>query len=113
MFISEFLNGLNIDYVTQKRFDDCKNKKGTDTLTFDFYIPFYNMVIEYDGEHHFKPIKGWGGEEKFITTQQNDCIKNDYCKLNNITLLRLPYTYTEDDIKYEILNILSPVTIIA
>lgn len=113
MFISEFLNGLNIDYVTQKRFDDCKNKKGTDTLPFDFYIPFYNIVIEYDGEHHFKPIKGWGGEEKFITTQQNDCIKNDYCKLNNITLLRLPYTYTEDDIKYEILNILSPVTIIA
>ena len=44
-------------------------------------------------------------------TQQNDFIKNNYCIINNITLLRLPYTYTEEKIKDEILNILSPVTI--
>lgn len=35
------------------------------------------------------------------------------CKNNNIELLRLPYTYSKDDIKNEILNILSPVTITA
>ena len=45
--------------------------------------------------------------------KQNDCIKTNYCKANNITLLRFPYTYTENDIKNEILNILSPVTITA
>lgn len=104
---------LNIDFIPQKRFDDCTNQKGTDTLPFDFYIPSYNVIIEYDGEHHFQPVKGWGGEEKFKSTQQNDCIKNNYCKLNNITLLRFPYTCTEEDIKNEILNILSPVTITA
>ena len=113
MLINDFLVDLNIEFVAQKRFSNCTNQSGSDMLPFDFYLPSYNIIIEYDGEHHFKPVKGWGGEEKFNLTQQNDCIKNDYCKLNNVTLLRLPYTYTEDDIKHEILNILSPVTIIA
>ena len=113
MFIRDFLVLLNVEFVQQKRFSDCMNKKCSDTLPFDFYLPSYNIIIEYDGEHHFHPVQGWGGEEKFNITQQNDCIKNDYCKINNITLLRLPYTYTEEDIKNEILNILSPVTITA
>lgn len=111
MFIGDFLSSLNIDFVPQKRFVDCMNKGHTDILPFDFYLPQYNIIIEYDGEHHFYPIKMWGGKEKFITIQENDNIKNNYCKSNNITLLRLPYTYTEDDIKDKILNILSPVTI--
>lgn len=111
--ISDILIDLNVEFITQKRFSDCTNQKGSDTLPFDFYLPFYDIIIEYDGEHHFQPVKGWGGEEKFHITQQNDCIKNNYCKTHNITLLRLPYTYTEDDIKQTILNILSPVTITA
>lgn len=113
MFINDFLISLNIEFIPQKRFSDCTNHKGSDMLPFDFYVPSYNLIIEYDGEHHFQPVKGWGGEEKFIITQQNDYIKDNYCKSNNMTLLRLPYTYTEEDIKNEILNILSPVTITA
>ena len=113
MFIRDLLASLNIEFIQQKRFSDCTNQKGSDTLPFDFYLPSYHICIEYDGEHHFQSVKGWGGEEKFAITQQNDCIKDDYCKLNNIALLRLPYTYTEEEIKNEILNILSPVTITA
>ena len=113
MLIGEFLTSLCVDFIPQKRFSDCMNSKGSDMLPFDFYLPYYNVIIEYDGEHHFQPVKGWGGEAKFNITQQNDCIKNNYCVLNNITLLRLPYTYTEENIKNEILNILSPVTITA
>ena len=82
-------------------------------LPFDFYLPEYNICIEYDGEHHFRPIEMWGGYEKFIINQENDEIKNEYCKNHNITLLRLPYTCSKEDIKNEILNILSPVTITA
>lgn len=113
MLINDFLIDLCVDFIPQKRFSDCINSKGTDMLPFDFYLPHYNVIIEYDGEHHFQPVKGWGGEEKFNITKQNDCIKNNYCTINNITLLRLPYTFAEDTIKNEILNILSPVTIIA
>ena len=113
MFINDFLIDLHIDFIPQKRFPDCTNQKGSDMLPFDFYLPLHNIIIEYDGEHHFQPVKGWGGEDKFKITQQNDYIKDSYCKINNITLLRLPYTYTEEDIRNEILNILSPVTITA
>lgn len=113
MFIYDYLNSLNIVFSPQKRFNDCRNKKQTDTLPFDFYLPDYNVCIEYDGEHHFHPIDGWGGHDKFIITQENDDIKNKYCEAKNITLLRLPYTYSKQNIENEILKILSPVTITA
>jgi very-short-patch-repair endonuclease len=113
MFIHDFLSELNINFTEQKRFFDCRNKKQSDMLPFDFYLIDYNVLIEYDGLHHFEPIKGWGGEDKFKITKENDGIKNNYCLTHNIPLLRLPYTYTEEKIKSEILNILSPVTITA
>lgn len=111
MFISEFLSSCNINYQEQKRFNDCRNRKGTDTLPFDFYLIDYCILIEYDGIHHYEPINGWGGYEKFKVVQENDAIKNNYCITNGIPLLRLPYTLTENEIKNKILNILSPVTI--
>lgn len=113
MFIEDYLTLLNVNFITQKRFSDCKNKKQTDTLPFDFYLPDYHICIEYDGEHHFRPMEMWGGFEKFIVNQENDNIKNEYCLNNHITLLRLPYTYSKEDVKNEILNILRPVTITA
>jgi very-short-patch-repair endonuclease len=113
MFISDYLSLLNVIFQPQKRFPDCKNRKQTDMLPFDFYLPDYDVCIEYDGEHHYRPMEMWGGYEKFLINQDNDSIKNEYCKNNNIKLLRLPYTYSKNDIKNEILNILSPVTITA
>lgn len=113
MFIGDYLTLLNIVFEPQKRFNDCKNKKQSDMLPFDFYLPDYNICIEYDGEHHFRPMEMWGGYEKFLINQENDNIKNEYCKNHNIRLLRLPYTHSKEDIKKEILNILSPVTITA
>lgn len=112
-FISNYLTSLNVKFDEQKRFSDCKNSKGSDMLPFDFYIPKYNTLIEYDGLHHFDPINGWGGEEKFKLTQENDGIKNNYCKENNITLLRIPYTDSYDEIIRTINCFISPVTITA
>lgn len=86
--ISNYLSANNVSYLTQYRFDDCKNIL---YLPFDFYLPNYNMCIEYDGEQHYKPIEYFGGEEKFIIQKQNDNIKTQYCQENNIKLLRIPY----------------------
>lgn len=62
---------------------------------FDFAIIDNNekvtTLIEYDGRQHFEPISDFGGEEGFKITQNNDSIKNKYCKNNNIPLLRIPY----------------------
>lgn len=108
--IDSFLSDNDVSCESEYRFEDCKNDR---CIPFDFYLPTYNTLIEYDGEQHFRPVDFWGGEEAFKYRQQNDEIKNKYCKENNITLLRLPYTLTDDEIKEQILNILNPVTITA
>ncbi len=92
--ICYYLDNNYITYKQQYKFDNCKYKK---QLSFDFYIPSINLCIEYDGEQHFKPITFGGmkineSEEKFKKCQQRDKIKTQYCKDNNIELLRIPYT---------------------
>lgn len=82
--IKEFLKLNNINFIQEKRFDDCRNIK---PLPFDFYLPDYNMCIEFDGQQHYKDV-GFGNYEK---TKKHDIIKNEYCKNNNIDLLRIPY----------------------
>lgn len=86
--ISNYLHLNNITYIRQYTFDDCKDKR---KLPFDFYIPALNACIEYDGEQHFKAIDLFGGEEGLNTRMLHDQIKTDYCKNNNIRLLRIKY----------------------
>lgn len=60
--IEQYLNENNIQYETQKTFNECVNIL---KLPFDFYISEYNICIEYDGQQHFKSIKYFGGVEGF------------------------------------------------
>lgn len=106
-FIENVLENNHIDYIYQKRFLDCKNIK---PLPFDFYLPKYNICIEYDGSQHTIANDFWGGENALKITQQNDNIKNQYCKNNNINLIRIPYTMNKDDIYKTIINLTSPAT---
>ncbi len=98
--ISETLDSLGINYNRQKTFDGCKFER---LLKFDFYLPDYNLCIEYDGQQHFKAIELFGGEEEFLKTKNRDKIKNKFCLDNNIKLIRIPYT--EKDSIEEILKI--------
>lgn len=86
--VRQWLLDNNIQYEYQKRFVDCKNER---MLPFDFYLPNYNCCIEYDGAQHFKEVDLWGGQEYLLQRQYNDQIKNDYCKKNNIYLIRIRY----------------------
>lgn len=91
--IKEYLDNNNIQYKMEYRFDDCRTRV---PLPFDFYIPALNTCIEYDGEHHYKPIQrvnsdDYDAEEIFKSVKQRDEIKTNYCKDNNINLIRIPY----------------------
>ena len=86
--IYRWLCDYNFDFISQKIFDDCKDKR---PLPFDFYLPKYNVCIEYDGEQHFRPVELFGGYEGFNKRVYHDEIKNKYCEYNNIHLLRIPY----------------------
>lgn len=97
--VRQWLDAHDIIYTYQKTFSDCKDLR---VLPFDFYIPKYNLCIEYDGEQHFRPVDFDGnGEEwalqQFAKTTYHDEIKNQYCKNNNIHLLRIPYFKTVEE----------------
>jgi len=87
--IEKFLVENGIKFISQYSDIRCRGKKKP--LQFDFYLPEYNMCIEYDGEQHYKPIKFYGGEKNFAVRQKRDNIKSDFCIRNNIKLIRIPY----------------------
>ena len=82
------LKSLNISYESEKKFCDLKHKN---YLSFDFYLPEYNICIEFDGEKHFDSYDIFGGEKSFNVIKIRDNLKNDYCGKNNIRLLRISY----------------------
>ena len=86
--------------LTQKRFKDCKNLK---PLPFDFYLPLLNVCIEYDGIQHFIVNEHFDGVQGLIDRQRNDDIKTNYCKSNNIHLLRISY---KDNIEEKLISFL-------
>lgn len=86
--IKTFLEENNVKFQKEKKFKTCRNIK---ELPFDFYLPEYNMCIEYDGELHYKSVSHLGGENQYIRQQKHDRIKNEWCEKNNIRLLRIPY----------------------
>jgi hypothetical protein len=92
--IRVWLESNNIEYEYQKMFHNCRSPKNR-IMPFDFFLPAYNMCIEFDGELHFCHgiINGHAfGEQDLKKAQQHDMIKNSFCKQNNIKLLRIKYT---------------------
>lgn len=87
--IRDWLITNNIKFYKEYKFDDMKNIKN---LRFDFYLPDYNMAIEYDGQQHFHPVDCFNGKKGFDQTKKRDQLKNIYCSDNNIQLIRIPYT---------------------
>lgn len=86
--ITNILNKYDIKYFSQHKFDECKLQRH---LPFDFYLPDYNCCIEFDGEQHYRIVEYWGGLDGFVSRVIRDTVKNEYCKDNNIKLIRIRY----------------------
>lgn len=84
--VRKYLTSNKIFYIPQYRDDKCKDKR---PLPFDFYLPDYNILIEYDGIIHYKDKFNIPIDFKLI--KKHDKIKTKYCKDNNIKLIRIPY----------------------
>ena len=96
-----------IPYETQKTFDSCRFKHSGVLARFDFYIN-NQYLIEYDGSLHFQEAvreRGWNTQKAFEIRKQRDIFKTQWCKDNNIPLIRIPYTAYDtlsiDDLKLE------------
>jgi hypothetical protein len=100
--IRERLQLNNIYYISQKEFEGLIGL-GNGLLSYDFYLPKYNLLIEYQGEQHEKYIPGFHKSiEDFEKQQEHDKRKREYAKEHKIKLLEIWY-YDFDNIE-EILN---------
>ena len=98
--IQKILDENKISYMKEYSFSDLINKR---VLRFDFAILENNQVIrliEFDGIQHFKEQTYF--TQKLAETRKNDNLKNEYCKSNNIPLVRIPY-WERDNITLEML----------
>lgn len=95
--ISQLLTQNNIIFQKEYHFDDLINPKTEYCLRFDFAI--FNKsgelshLIEYDGAQHFYTTpKGYYTQENIDKIHYLDTLKNQYCEIHNIPLIRIPYT---------------------
>lgn len=88
--IKNLLIKYNITFEDEKRFKDCKDKY---SLPFDFYLPDYNLCIEYQGQQHYYKYNGrWKDTNKsFNLRKKHDRIKRKFCKKTKKTLIEISY----------------------
>lgn len=125
--IQEILEGMglvkDVDYFPKYKFEGLKGKIHQRTTPtgglsketslpyyFDFYIPEWNTIIEYDGEYHFNIKPDRHDEEKLNEYIFRDIQKNNFAKDNGIDMIRISYKtkpHKKDVIKKQIEDALS------
>lgn len=86
--IENWLIFNNIKFIKEYKFSECKHIR---PLPFDFYLPDFNICIEFDGEQHIKNNNFFGKRSNLEITQKRDKIKDDFCFNEGIVLIRIPY----------------------
>lgn len=90
--IAKILNKNNIKYKQEVGL--FKYSNGVNAR-FDFYIND-QYLIEYDGETHYQyNLHGWHDKKQLKAQQERDILKNQWCKDNNIPLIRIPYWHLQ------------------
>jgi hypothetical protein len=104
--IAQFFDSHNISYTREKTFKSCVNFCGNN-LRFDFYLEQFNLLIEYQGQHHIGPVNKYRRarivHEKTVA---HDAIKVQFALDNKINLVKIYYKDydTIEDILIELLN---------
>ena len=81
----------SIYYISQKEFEGLLGLGGGN-LSYDFYLPKYNLLIEYQGEMHESFVKGIHKSIKDFEKQvEHDRRKKEYALLNGYSFLEIWY----------------------
>lgn len=86
--VRNYLDKNNIHYIYDMRFNDLRGVGGK-PLSYDFYLDNNNKLIECQGIQHSKPVKYFGGEERFKIQQEHDIRKKNYAANNNYELIEI------------------------
>jgi very-short-patch-repair endonuclease len=111
IYLANLFSNNDIKYVRGKdaRFQGLIGKKVG--LICDFYLPDKKVIVEYDGEQHFRP--SFGSTEKnrmnsYTITYTNDNKRDDFAKTNKegISLIRISYKMTDEEINIQLFSAL-------
>lgn len=100
--IFELLLTNNILFEREKVFLDQNFSDTKAHGRYDFYLPEFNRLIEFDGEQHYKKMSLWNQYNIFDQQKLHDKEKNEYALLHNIPLIRIPY-WERDNITLEMI----------
>ena len=103
--IASLLGDAGIFYEREKTFPGMADAR---PLRLDFYLPDYNVAIEYQGKQHFEPISHFGGDDTLKNAQRRDAIKLRFCQANDIELRFINY---DQDIEKELELILQSLAV--
>ena len=92
------------EYIYQQSYDDLLGINGG-YLSYDFYLPQYNLLIEYQGEFH-DGSADQQTEEEFEIQKEHDRRKREYAKSHGINLLEIWY-WDFDNIENILFNYLN------
>lgn len=96
--IRNYLKSKYILFEEQKRFKECKDKR---SLPFDFYLPNENLLIEFQGEQHYRPHNFKRSKYNFEQLKKHDNIKKEFAVNNGFCFLEISYKDNIEDILKE------------
>jgi hypothetical protein len=86
--IIKYLLEKNIEFKSQKIF---KTTPPYNRLRFDFFLPFFNILIEFNGRQHYEAIDFFKHNRSFEYQQDIDKRKTEFATINKINLITIPY----------------------
>lgn len=72
------------------------NKTYNRNYSFDFYISDLDLIIEYDGAYHYAGIVPHQTKKNYDDQHMSDLNKDNFCKDNNILIIRIPFWYKDN-----------------
>ena len=97
--VASILERCGLAYEFQKRFDGLVGANNC-ALSYDFFVPSIGLAIEYDGEHHVRPVKFYGNtdteqsETRFVSQRERDRRKEEFVVTHGFRLVRIRYNDT-------------------
>lgn len=83
--IKKFLEKNQINFEEQKRLDNIRK------APYDFYLPDYNLLIEFQGRQHYEPVKAFGGEKQLLIQKEIDERKKKIAEEQNYNIFYISY----------------------
>ncbi|KRK80441.1 hypothetical protein FD03_GL001862 [Companilactobacillus nodensis DSM 19682 = JCM 14932 = NBRC 107160] len=105
IIIGEYLKNRNINFITQMKTLKCINTITHYQLPYDFELTDYKIIIEVQGEQHFKFIPYFHQTEKNFSYQLwKDNLKKNYAEKRNYIFLAISYPEIKNHVYQKIIQ---------